>query len=134
MNKYASIVILGAVAGLSVAACGGSQPATVTIHGSVANDVSAAAPYPAACAFGKPASGNQIVITSPSGTVISTATLGTLIHAANPSGHFTCTLPFTATKVPQETRYGFTINGVPGTIWMTNISGTVQLNVSAGNG
>jgi hypothetical protein len=32
---------------------------------------------------------------------------------------------------PQEARYGFAINGVPGTIWASSVSGTIGLGVSS---
>jgi hypothetical protein len=32
---------------------------------------------------------------------------------------------------PQEARYGFAINGVPGTIWESSVSGTIGLSVSS---
>ena len=125
-----------ALAGLSAAACSSVQahtpttPTSVTIHGTVRPDVSGAARYYQACAYGKPSPGAQVTVTDPSGAVISTGTLGAWSHA-NPSGMFTCAMPFTVANVPHEARYGFAINGVPGTIWKTSVGGTVQLEVSS---
>jgi hypothetical protein len=41
-------------------------------------------------------------------------------------------MPFTMKNVPHEDRYGFAINGVPGKIWVTDVSKEVTLSVSSG--
>jgi hypothetical protein len=42
---------------------------------------------------------------------------------------YSCAMPFTIKGVPNETRYGFQVNGVPGTIWETSVN-SVSLNIS----
>jgi hypothetical protein len=42
---------------------------------------------------------------------------------------YQCDMPFVIKNVPHEARYGFAINGVPGKIWMTNVSQGVTLSV-----
>jgi len=129
------VFLLPALA-MGLAACSGSSPApTLTIRGTVTNDVSGAARYYQACSFGKPAPGTQIVVTDSAGKVVGTGTLGTWSHATakDPAGDamFTCAMPFTIASVPQEARYGFQISGVPGTIYETSVSGTVHLTVGS---
>ena len=66
--------------------------------------------------------------------MIGTATLGIWSHAhAVVSGvtSYNCDMPFTMKNVPHEDRYGFAINGVPGKIWVTDVSKGVTLSVSS---
>jgi hypothetical protein len=43
---------------------------------------------------------------------------------------YMCLEPFTMKNVPAESRYGFEINGEPGTLWENSVTGTVSLSVS----
>jgi hypothetical protein len=88
----------------------------------------------ATCASSTPEPGTQVTVTDPSGTVIGTGTLGLWNHdSTTVSGAtiYPCDMPFTIKDVPHEARYGFAINGVPGTIWETSINGAVSLTVSS---
>ena len=66
--------------------------------------------------------GTQIAVTSPSGTVIGTGSLGT--PATTTSDMLGCVeeidvYPFQVAGLPSEPRYGVQINGEQGTIWFT---------------
>jgi hypothetical protein len=128
-----------AMAGL-LAACGSSTPPPVTVHGTVTPSSGSSSVFGqgmnstsyVGCAAASPAPGTQVTVSSPSGTVIGTGTLGVW----NPNNTtvsgttiYTCDMPFTIKNIPQETRYGFAINGVPGTIWESSVTGTVSLAV-----
>jgi hypothetical protein len=115
-------------------------PGTDTIHGTVtpSSEVSsvfgseATASSYAGCAGASPAPGAQVTVTSPSGEVIGTATLGTWRHDHADLGGTTvyaCDMPFTVTNVPAEARYGYQLAGVPGTTWRTGNS--VSLTVTS---
>jgi hypothetical protein len=85
------------------------------------------------CSSDTPSPGVQVVVTDPSGKVIGTGTLGPWSHqTATASGltMFPCWMPFVMRNVPTEPRYGFSVNGVPGTIWMTKVSQLVTLVTS----
>lgn len=86
----------------------------------------------ALCSEAVPAPGSQVTVTDPSGKVIGTGTLGPWSHqTVEVSGltFYPCEMPFTVTGLPSESRYGFSVNGVNGTIWETDLS-NVNLNVS----
>jgi hypothetical protein len=134
-------IALGALAAFLVAGCGGS-PATVTIHGQVEPGGGALSSVGGnglemnygACSGDTPTPGAQVVVADPSGKVIGTGTLGTWSHkTATASGltMYPCWMPFTIKNVPTEQRYGFSVNGVPGTIWMTKVNQLVTLVMSS---
>jgi hypothetical protein len=129
-----------AAAALVAAACGGGS-LSVTIHGtltpSVLSSVSGrdvnASSY-AGCRSASPAPGTQVTVTGPDGTVIGTATLGLWSPASiavSRTRGYSCAMPFTIKDVPSQVRYGFRVNGVPGTIWETSVS-HVSLDVRMG--
>lgn len=89
----------------------------------------------AGCAKASPAPGTQITVIDPSGKVIGTGTLGRWVDTsvtARGLKVYQCDMPFTISNVPSEQRYGFAINGVPGTMWETTVSGPVHLSVNGG--
>lgn len=125
-----------------LAACGSSTPPPVTVHGTVLPSSASSSVFGQGmtattyegCAGASPAPGSQVTVTSPSGTVIGTATLGlwnrdTMSAAGNTV--YRCDMPFIMKDVPKETRYGFAINGVPGTIWESSVTGTLSLAVGS---
>lgn len=124
---------------LSLTACGSSSP-PVTIHGQVSPSSTVASVFPGAtassyagCSEANPAPGTQVTVADPSGKVLGSATLGLWTHQHITTSGITayqCDMPFTIKNVPHEARYGFAINGVPGKIWMTNVSQGVTLSVS----
>jgi hypothetical protein len=127
---------------LTTAGCGSSAPPPVTVHGTITPSSSSSSVFGTGmnstsytgCAASSPAPGTQVTVSSPSGTVIGTGTLGTWnpdSSAVSGTTIYRCDMPFTIKNVPQEARYGFAINGVPGTIWETSVSGTVSLSVSS---
>ncbi|MGH3188669.1 MAG: hypothetical protein ACRDOL_15630 [Streptosporangiaceae bacterium] len=72
-------------------------------------------------------------MSDPSGTVVGVGTLGLWSHDSITASGVTiypCDMSFTIRNVPQGARYGFAINGVPGTIWESSVRGTVSLTVS----
>ena len=110
---------------LTTAGCGSSAPPPVTIRGTVTPSSGSSSVFGtgmnstsyAGCTASSPAPATQVTVSSPSGTVIGTGTLG----AWNPDNAtvsgttiYRCDMPFTIKNVPQEARYGFAINGVPG--------------------
>lgn len=134
--KIAGVSALALLAALT--GCGGAS--TVTIRGDVqpsSNSTSVlgvTADTYDGCAEASPAPGTQITVSSPDGKIIGTATLGEWSHAsAMVEGvtAYTCDMPFTMTNVPAETRYGFSIDNVPGKIWVTSIK-HVDLSVTSG--
>jgi hypothetical protein len=139
MLKHLVPAALAAItAVLAVAACGGTS--TVTVHGTVTphSEVSGmfggVSSY-ANCSLDSPAPGTQITVTDPSGKVIGTAALGYWTGqtvAVSGLTLWTCPEPFTMKDVPSEPRYGFHINGAPGTIWETSVN-NVALNVTGGS-
>jgi len=132
-----------AAAALVAAACGGGS-SSVTIHGtltpssglsSVSRPGVNASSY-AGCRSASPAPGTQVTVTGPGGTVIGTATLGLWSPASivvSGTRVYSCAMPFTVKGVPSQARYGFRVNGVPGTIWKTSVS-HVSLDVRTGSG
>jgi hypothetical protein len=131
---------LGALAVFLVAGCGGG-PSTVTIHGQVEPGGGALGSVGggglemnyAACANDTPSPGTQVVVTDPSGKVIGTGTLGAWSHKTATASALTmypCWMPFTIKDVPTEQRYGFSVNDVPGTIWLTKVDQLVTLVTS----
>lgn len=137
--QFAAVSLL-AVACFAVAACGSSS---VTIRGTVTPSSNSSSVFGpgmtatsyAACSLASPAPGSQVTVTDPSGKVIGTGTLGFWSNAnTTVSGTtvYPCEMPFTIQGVSSEPRYGFHIDGVPGTIWETTIS-HVSLDVSSGN-
>jgi hypothetical protein len=87
----------------------------------------------ATCAASSPEPGTQVTVTDPSGAVIGTGTLGLWNHdSTTVSGTtiYPCDMPFTIKDQPHEARYGFAINGVPGTIWETSVR-SVSLAISS---
>jgi hypothetical protein len=112
----------------------------VTVHGTVTplsgpSSVSGSgftAKTYAGCALARPRPGTLITITSLSGQVIGTGTLGEWAHSAVTASGATvyqCEMPFTIKNVPSEPRYGFSVNGVPGTLWQTTVSSPVNLRI-----
>ena len=137
--KLAAVAVI-ASAGFAATACGAGS---VTIHGSVTPSSSASSVFGsgmtatsyAQCGTASPAPGDQVTVTDPSGKVIGTGTLGVWSRGSTTvSGTiiYPCDMPFTMGGVPSESRYGFEISGVPGTIWETSIS-HVSLAVSSGS-
>ena len=130
-------ILIVPAAALALAACS-SAPSASTIRGDVSPDGSSnplgfAMTY-AACAQDSPAPGAQVTVTDPGGKVVGSGTLGTWTRthvSADAVTGFACDMPFTMTGVPAEQRYGFRINGVPGTIWMTSVSRLVTLSVKS---
>ncbi len=125
---------LGASAAL--AGCGGG-PSPVTIHGSVSPAEASSLTLPLSyseCSEESPSPGDQVTVTDPGGKVIGSATLGIWEHGSATADGITaygCLEPFTMRDVPAEPRYGFSINTVPGVIWVTNVSHGVTLDVSS---
>lgn len=135
IGAVAVIIVVIAV----VMTVGGAS--TVTIKGTVTPSSGASAVFGAGmnattyagCAAASPAPGTQITVTDPSGKVIGTGALGIWTDASVTASGVTiypCDMPFTIKNVPPEQHYGFSINGVPGTIWETSVSGSVNLSVS----
>jgi len=142
------------IAGVAVAAlgalsagCGGGTPANITVHGQVEPGGGTLASVGggglemnySGCASDQPTPGTQITVVDASGKVIGNSTLGTWSHKTATSGGLTmypCWEPFTITVPAGESRYGFQIAGVPGTIWTTNVRqpGGVLLVVSTTSG
>lgn len=140
---YTLLGLAGLVVPIVVAAAGCSSGASaVTVNGTVtpssASGVSLvfgpginATTY-AGCKKASPAPGTQITVTDPSGNVIGTGTLGQWADTSMTAQGlkvYACDMPFTISNVPSEQRYGFAINGVPGTMWETSVSGPVHLSV-----
>jgi hypothetical protein len=138
--KPKGLTAVFAATALGVTACGGTSP-PVTIHGQVAPSSTVASVFPgatansyAACSEANPAPGTQVTVTDPSGKVLGSATLGLWGHqhvTASGITAYQCDMPFAIKNVPHEARYGFAINGVPGKIWVTNVSQGVTLSVSS---
>jgi hypothetical protein len=130
-----------AAAALVATTCGGGS-SSVTIHGtltpssglsSVSGPGVNASSY-AGCRSASPVPGTQVTVTRPGGTVIGTATLGLWSPASivvSGTRVYSCAMPFTIKGVPSQARYGFQVNGVPGTIWKTSVS-HVSLDVRMG--
>ena len=117
MKIYFDALALAAAGILALAGCGGTS--TSTIHGQVAPTGPSAT-----LGLGGPKPSTQITVNDPSGKVIGTGTLGTWRTGTTSAGGltlYTCTMPFTISSVPSEPRYGFSITGVPGTTWVTNV-------------
>jgi hypothetical protein len=102
---------LAATAALLVlTACGGGpgSPAMIHVHGTVGNSLGGSG----TCVSG----GDQVKITSPSGKVLATPTLGASpVNKKITASGTTVTVqvyPFSAT-VPAESRYGLTVGSVP---------------------
>ena len=123
----------------------GGGASAVTIKGTVTPSSGASSVFGAGvnattyagCAAASPMPGTQITVTDPSGKVIGTGTLGVWADSSVTTSGLTvylCDMPFTIKNVPSEQRYGFSINGVPGTIWETSVSGPVNLSVSGSSG
>jgi hypothetical protein len=129
MKIYFDALALAAAGILALAGCGGTS--TSTIHGQVAPTGPSAtlglggdAQTYGECAVDSPKPSTQITVNDPSGKVIGTGTLGTWRTGTTSAGGltlYTCTMPFTISSVPSEPRYGFSITGVPGTTWVTNV-------------
>lgn len=86
----------------------------------------------ALCSEANPAPGSQVTVMDSSGKVIGTGVLGPWSHQTVKVASLTlyeCTMPFTVSGLPSESEYGFTVNGVPGTLWETNLN-NVNLKVS----
>ncbi len=121
-----------AAAALVATTCGGGS-SSVTIHGtltpssglsSVSGPGVNASSY-ADCRSASPVPGTQVTVTGPGGTVIGTATLGLWSPSSivvSGAKVYSCAMPFTIKGVPSQARYGFQVNGVPGTIWKTSVS------------
>jgi hypothetical protein len=139
MVPRAIFVLLASASTAAVlSACGGTS--AVTIHGQIEPDGGAAsisgglAMTYADCSSDSPAPGSQVTVSDPAGKVIGTATLGHWSHrTATASGltMYPCMMPFTMRNVVAEQRYGFGINGVPGKIWVSNVSKPVFLQVGS---
>ena len=141
MNKITTVTIALGAATLTLAACS-SSPSTSTVHGRVTPNGSASTlglggdvqAY-AECSEDMPAPGGQVTITDPSGKVIGNADLGPWSHRTIRTAGLTlypCDMSFVIRNVPSEPRYGFKINGVPGTIWFTSLK-HVALSVGSGS-
>lgn len=139
LAQSAKLAVIGALI-LMVASCGGSS--SVTIHGTLTPSSGASGVFGAGmtattyglCATANPTPGTQVTVTDSSGKVIGTGELGLWKHDHSSIGGTTiyqCDMPFMIKDVPSEPRYGFQINGVPGTIWES--STTVSLDVSSGS-
>jgi hypothetical protein len=135
------LVILVVVAAVVKTAGGASA---VTVNGTVTPSSGASSVFGsgitattyAECALASPKPGTQITITSPSGQVIGTGTLGLWADSSVTASGVTvyqCDMPFIIKNVPSESRYGFSVNGVPGTIWETSVSGPVNLSINSGS-
>lgn len=136
--------LMGAIVVIA-AGCSSGGASAVTVNGTVTPSSSSgvssvfghginATTY-AGCKKASPAPGTQITVTDPSGKVIGTGTLGQWADTtvtAQGLKVYPCNMPFTISNVPSEQRYGFAINGVPGTMWETSVSGLVHLSVSGG--
>ncbi|HEY5360314.1 MAG TPA: hypothetical protein VIJ82_21950 [Streptosporangiaceae bacterium] len=138
MISRAAVAILSAAAAAALSACGSSA---VTIHGQIMPGGGATSitgglvtSY-AFCSEDSPSPGSQVAVTDPDGKIIGSATLGTWSHrSATASGltMYPCMMPFMIRNVAAEQRYGFEINGVPGKIWVSNVSRPVLLQVGSG--
>lgn len=129
MARFWQVPVVAA-AGLVAAAIAGCGSSSQTIHGTLMPP--GYQPTYSECAMTNPQPGDQVVVIDPSGKVIATATLGTWQHDhATYQGitDYGCHMPFTMTGVPSEPRYGFQVQGVPGTSWVTNAT-DVSLTVS----
>jgi hypothetical protein len=134
------LAVLIVVAAVVVKTVVGASPATVNgtvtpLSGvsSVSGGGFAARTY-ARCELARPKPGTQITITSVSGQVIGTGTLGAWTHSTVTvlgKEVYLCDMPFTIKNVPSEARYGFSLNGFPGTIWETSVSSPVNLRIPA---
>jgi hypothetical protein len=122
------------------AGCSSGGASAVTVNGTVNPSSGVAVVFGpginattyAGCAKASPAPGTQIKVTDPSGKVIGTGTLGRWTDTsvtAQGLKVYPCDMPFTINNVPSEQRYGFAINGVPGMMWETSVSGPVHLSV-----
>lgn len=144
--RNALLVIGGLVVAIVVTAvvktAGGAS--AVTVNGTVTPSSGASSVFGsgitattyAECALASPKPGTQITITSPSGQVIGTGTLGVWADSSVTASGVTayqCDMPFTIKNVPSEARYGFSVNGIPGTIWETSVSGPVNLSIYSGS-
>jgi hypothetical protein len=131
------LVVLIVVAAVVKTAVGASP---VTVDGTVtplsgassASGSGFAARTYARCALASPKPGTQITITTVSGQVIGTGTLGEWAHSTVTVAGvsvYRCDMPFTIKNVPPEARYGFSLSGLPGTIWETSVSSPVNLRI-----
>ena len=84
-----------------------------------------------------PAPGTQVTVKAPNGTVIGTGDLGqwatsapAKLYVAGQSVAYTCKLPFTVQSLPAESKYGFSVSGVPGTEWVNGNSQHISLGVN----
>lgn len=138
LKRLVTAAVAAITAGLVITACGGAS--TVTIHGTVTphsetSDIFGGQNSYANCSLDSPAPGTQVTVTDPSGKVIGTGSLGYWTGASvTASGLklWTCPEPFTIKGVPSEPRYGFQVNGVPGTIWETSVT-NVTLKITGGS-
>lgn len=139
----AGAVVAAIVVVAVIKTAGGAS--TVTIKGTVTPASAASSVFGsginatsyAECAVANPKPGTQVTVSSPSGQVIGTSALGIWADSSVTTSGVTiylCDMPFTIKNVPSEQRYGFSINGVPGTIWETSISGSVNLSVNSNSG
>jgi hypothetical protein len=129
-----AVAVLGIAAGIWLRGSSGA-----TVHGVVSPAsagfavLSPTASSYAGCARFSPRPGAHVTITAPSSKVIGSGTLGTWSHATTRTGGgiaYTCSMPFTITGVPHESSYGFQITDVPGTIWVSDVSKPVALDLS----
>jgi hypothetical protein len=140
MSKITIMTAALGAAALALAACS-SSPSTSIVHGTVAPNGSAStlglagdAQQYSECALDTPKPSSQVTVTDPSGKVIGNAGLSLWSHQTIRTDGLTlypCDMPFVIKNVPNEPRYGFKINGVPGVIWFTSLK---HVALSVGNG
>ena len=134
------VVLIAVIAAVKLA--GGSSAATIT--GTVTPSSAASSVFGsginatsyAECAVTSPKPGTQVTVTSPSGQVIGTGTLGLWSHSSVTASGLTvylCDMRFTIKSVPAEQRYGFSVDGESGTIWETNVTKPVSLSIGSGS-
>lgn len=115
------------------------KTATYTAHGTFTPTSEAASMFGgvteyAYCSSETPAPGTQVTVKDPSGKVLGVGSLGPWSQQSTTvSGlvMYSCAMPFTITGLPKESVYGFSVNGVSGIDWETDIS-NVNLDVTSG--
>ena len=134
----AALATLAAV--VTIGGCGSSHR-TISGELSIHESVFKAPPQgigESSCKDGSwnPAPGTQVTVKAPNGTVIGTGDLGewttnapAKVYMAGQPVIYTCKLPFSVQNLPAESRYGFSVSGVPGTQWVGGNSRNVSLGV-----
>ena len=120
------LISAGAVTGIAlcislVLALSNSQP--VIMHGTLTvSQTSGSSSFCQGSNVTDPGQGAQVTVTSPSGAVIGTGTLGSPSSTAGTMLGCVDSVevyPFKITGLPGEPRYGVTVAGLSGTIWFT---------------